>query len=240
MKIRKCNVGFTSVELLFVIFIIILLVIVVLPSTFRAQINSHRTELRTFVAELGKGITMYRRDHDREIYPGQQFGDSRKTIDVTGSEILAEAMWEPNSNNNGRLDRFPPEEIYLGYTPEHILISGSRYYICDPSFKTVSEDPPDLATQRIIAYYPSIPGNTGKKLEDTFYVNQNTTDDPFTPNVNLPESSDSGRFNLRDKGTGKILGYRSYLLIAPGYDHKDEDNRGEYFRVYNIANRLRE
>ena len=226
--------GFGTVELIVAIVVIVLLlagVYLYFMSIRHGEIY-RKTELRTFVTEIGKGVMMYAADDDHGYYPGQQFGDSMKNSGVTGSEILAEAMWENDSNNNGKLDQFPPTEKYLAYSPEHILIDGSRYFIADPTSRHVDEEIV-LADQRIVAYYPSILQNTGDKLETTFYVNQNTTDDPYTPNENLPESSDGGKFSLKNKEANKIFNYSSFLLVAP---YRDRGGNKEFFREYNVTN----
>jgi len=238
---RRNHRGFTLVELMFVVAILMLLLAILTPATFKAILLAKKTELRTFVTELGKGVTMYRRDEDHGYYPGQQFGDSMQVNGLTGSEILAEAMWEDNTNGNGRLDVFPPTEKYLAYTPEHILIDGSRYFIADPSSKHVDEDAPDVNTQRIIAYYPSIMENTGgtgnndTQLATVFYRMQNNTNSNYTPSLSggLPRNRDSGKFQLWNSKIGRFHNYSSYLLVAP---FRNSVGQKDFFMEYNVTN----
>jgi prepilin-type N-terminal cleavage/methylation domain-containing protein len=237
-RIRRRAAGFTLVELMVVIAIIMLLISILAPSAFKAMLIGMKAEVQEFISEISDGAIMFKRDDDHGLFPGQSFGGQG-----LGSEVLAEALWEKSSNNNGKLDvdnNNPPVEVYAPYKRERIIIvdydgdGAENYLVCDPSSVHEGDSTQVADTKRAVAYYPCKLANNGTVLADTFYIGHNTLAGPqYLPDINLPENWDGGKWRLTNTNINRIYNYDSFLMIAP---FRDGVGQRQYFMEYNVTN----
>ncbi len=257
-KRRETRTAFTLVELMVVVATLILLLSILAPAAFRAVLMAEKTKIKTFITTAADAITMFKGDHS--LYPGQQWGNTVNALGVTGSEVLAEAFWEPpqvNKQLGGKEGSFDlnilrdnnilPNETYMPFKKEYCLIAGNRAFIADPSSirKGSGSQPP--STMRAMLYYPAIVGNRGivgdenNRLNGTFYVDQNTQAGVnYLPDTTLNTNVNNGDpLNLINTkfDPSRINNYDAFLLILP---FRNTTGNREYFQDYNLTNILKE
>lgn len=255
---RNTRPGFTLVELMVVVATLILLLSILAPAAFRAVLMAEKTKMKTFITTAGDAITMFKGDN--KLYPGQQWGNTVDVLGVTGSEVLAEAFWEPpqvNRQLGGKEGAFDlnilnsqnilPNETYMPFKKEYCLIANNRSFIADPSSIRKGSSSQPLSTKRALLYYPAIVGNRGivgdenNRLNGTFYVDQNTqTGVNYLPDTNLNTNINNGDpLNLINTkfNPWRINNFDAFLLVLP---FRNTTGNRNYFQDYNLTNILKE
>jgi prepilin-type N-terminal cleavage/methylation domain-containing protein len=164
--------GFTLLEVLIVIAIISILVVIAVPSIFKARQQAYLAHSRARMSALEDGLTAFHAFDGRNFFPGQDSRGLNALKSMTGSELLARAMWTPREEDY--LDSDTPE----GY-PSGVYTGHSEEY--DMEYEGATPLPSDQfgSDPMPILYYPARPGTVGRNADAQYKYNDNksiTTD----------------------------------------------------------------
>jgi len=250
---RHSTAGFTLVEMMMVITIMALLLAIVVPAIVAGISVTERTKLQIYVNDVDSACHMYKDDYGS--FPGQGLGDTQITLGASGSEVLAEALWEEpglpvGDDTPGLLDTsLPPTERYFPYGRASCFWDGGAQgvgnaFVADPTSLRLEDEAQPMATKRALLYYPSIPGNSGTSsssdlhnyagIGNVFYVDQNTDNSvEHLPDDGL-DSLGSNDLDLpklkKEAFPDRFNNYDTFLLVAPSEDPNTK--KREYFGQY--------
>lgn len=198
--------GFTLLEVLIVIAIISILVVIAVPSIYKARQQADLARSRARMISLEDGLSAFHAFDGRNYFPGQdRRGQDALRNGMTGSELLARAMWTPREEDY--LDSDTPD----GY-PSGVYSGHSTDY--EMEYEGVAPLPSDEfgSDPMPILYYPARPGTIGKNADVQYEYNHNET---ITPDAKRSDFYDFITFqDSRPYAPGK------FLLISAGIDRR--------------------
>ena len=242
---QRHSKGFTLMELMIVIAIMCLLLVLLIP----AYTDPRTINIEYHIRQVDAACHIYKDAHGS--FPGQSMGDTMATNSVTGSELLAEALWEPGHtplNADGHLIlSSSPSENYLPYDNSYSFWDGAvgtgDAYLGDPTSITGETDQ-HIDTKRALLYYPSKLGNNGvsntsvgtayENIDNIFYTGQNTVaGKAYLASNTLSDLIHQGSLdlpNLKMSEFKRLNNYDSFLLVASFKNPLNSQRR--YFGTY--------
>ncbi len=180
--------GFTLVELLTVIVIITLLMGILVPTVQSVLKTMNQTEARARLESISRSVDLWYKVNNNH-YPGQVNPTDLDNNNITGSELLARALFTKVEEDGS--EEFPASTQYADFSKGMLF----DYEVDGTTFENVLSD--GLPTAMPILYYPSRVGEGSFKASDN--------DELITGDTK------GGNF-------GDVSGGGPYLLLSAGPD----------------------
>lgn len=219
MQATNLAKGFTLLEILVVIAILGVLMLIIVPSIQSARRSALLLQTEARIQSLEDGIDGFYSFSGRYYYPGQTpRGQNVLGNALTGSRLLAQALWTPREEDYiaadaGDLPGGYPTGAYTGHSDNYEMSYQGVDHLLSDDFSG------DLMP---ILYYPACPGTQGKDADAQYKYKHNQA-------ISTPGGEEADFYEFISEDGDRPYNPGKYLLIAPGADR-------EYFTADDITN----